>query len=157
MTDILTPARRSWNMARIRSRNTAPELMVRAVLHRQGYRFRLNVRELPGSPDLVLPRYRVAVFVHGCFWHRHESCRLAYTPKSNIAFWRTKFERNVKRDARTRAALQRSGWTVVVYWQCETGTNPDAATAADILRRMEAAVLKTDRRVRRDRLTKHTN
>ena len=106
-------------MSRIRAANTKPELIVRSILHRLGYRFRLGGRKLPGRPDVVLTRHKTAVFVHGCFWHRHRGCRLAYTPKSNVAFWLQKFSENVIRDRRVRRHLARLGWTVVVVWECQ--------------------------------------
>lgn len=98
MTDVFTPEKRSDVMSRIKGRNTKPELVVRSLLHRMGYRFRLHRTDLPGKPDIVLPRYRTVIFVHGCFWHRHKGCRLAYTPKSRMEFWSTKFESNMIRD-----------------------------------------------------------
>ncbi len=120
MTDIVDSKRRSELMARIRGRDTAPELAVRRIAHRMGLRFRLHCRDLPGRPDLVFPKHRVAVFVHGCFWHRHEGCRHASTPKSRIAFWTEKFAANVERDARKEVALKTLGWKVFVIWECET-------------------------------------
>lgn len=120
MTDRLTPAERSRNMSHIKAKNTCPELIVRSCIHRLGYRFRLHDRGLPGIPDIVLPRLRTVIFVHGCFWHRHARCRYAYTPKSRIDFWAEKFRRNVQRDRRARKALQSLGWHVVVVWECET-------------------------------------
>ena len=119
MTDRLTRERRSWNMSRIRGRDTAPEKQVRSALHRAGYRFRLHRRDLPGRPDVVLPKYRTVVFVHGCFWHRHKGCRYAYTPKSRVAFWNAKFVSNVERDRRSARELRRLGWKVVTVWECE--------------------------------------
>jgi len=119
MTDRLSRERRSWNMSRIRGKDTAPEKQVRSALHRAGYRFRLHSRTLPGRPDLVLPKYRTLVLVHGCFWHRHRDCRFAYTPKSRTAFWNAKFDANVQRDRRTARALRRLGWKVVTVWECE--------------------------------------
>ena len=119
MTDTLTPAKRSWNMSRIRSRDTAPEKAVRSLLHRLGFRFRLQAQRLPGKPDIVLARHRTAVFVHGCFWHRHPGCRDATTPGTRTAWWLAKFERNVARDTAVRAALRAAGWRVVVVWECE--------------------------------------
>jgi DNA mismatch endonuclease (patch repair protein) len=107
-------------MSRIRGRNTSPELKVRSLLHRLGYRFRVNRPDLPGTPDIVLPRYRTVVFVHGCFWHRHPGCRFAYTPKSRIAFWKKKFRENVSRDRRKRRALEKLGWNVLTIWECQT-------------------------------------
>ncbi len=117
--DDLTPEKRSWNMSRIRGRDTKPELLVRSLLHRLGYRFRLHCRDLPGTPDIVLPKYRTVIFVHGCFWHRHPGCRYAYTPKSRVEFWKDKFTANVDRDARTRRALEQAGWQVLIVWECE--------------------------------------
>lgn len=119
MTDRLSRERRSWNMSRIRDRDTEPERLVRSALHRAGYRFRLHCRDLPGRPDIVLPRYRTVVFVHGCFWHRHCGCRLAYAPKSRTAFWQAKFRSNVERDRRNARELRLLGWKVVTVWECE--------------------------------------
>lgn len=117
--DRLTREHRRWNMSRIRGRDTAPERVVRSALHRLGYRFRLHRRDLPGRPDIVLPRLSTVVFVHGCFWHRHARCRFAYTPKSNIAFWLEKFASNVDRDRRTTRQLRSEGWKVVTIWECQ--------------------------------------
>jgi DNA mismatch endonuclease, patch repair protein len=119
MADRLTKQHRSWNMSRIRGQNTAPELIVRSSLHKLGLRFRLHRRDLPGKPDIVLPRHSTAVLVHGCFWHRHAGCRFSYTPKSRIDFWQTKFASNVRRDVQVRQALADIGWRVVVIWECE--------------------------------------
>ncbi len=119
MTDLLSPEHRSWNMSRIRGKDTAPERRVRSVLHRAGYRFRLHLKTLPGHPDIVLPKYRTVVLVHGCFWHRHKGCRFAYTPKSRVAFWNAKFQANVDRDHRNARELRRLGWKVVTVWECE--------------------------------------
>ena len=119
--DSLTPEHRSWNMSRIKSRDTKPEQIVRSLVHRLGFRFRRNSGAgLPGRPDIVLPRYRTAIFVHGCFWHRHRSCRFAYTPKSRVEFWQEKFAENVSRDTRVTRKLRRDGWRVVTVWECET-------------------------------------
>ena len=120
MTDIVDSQRRSELMASIRGRDTAPELAVRRIAHRMGLRFRLHRNDLPGRPDLVFSKHRLAVFVHGCFWHRHHGCRYASTPKSRIAFWTEKFAANVARDARQEAALRALGWRVLVVWQCES-------------------------------------
>ena len=119
MADRISRAHRSWNMSRIRSKDTGPELIVRSLLHRMGYRFRLHRKDLPGRPDIVLPRYRTVVFVHGCFWHRHRDCKHAYTPKSRISFWKSKFAQNVSRDRRVRTELAAAGWNVVIVWECE--------------------------------------
>lgn len=112
--------KRSAMMARIGQRDTAPELSVRRSLHRLGYRFRLHRRDLPGRPDITLPRHRTVVFVHGCFWHRHPNCRYAYMPKSRVEFWSQKFAKNVERDARVQRELEACGWNVVTVWECET-------------------------------------
>lgn len=130
--DSLTPERRSWNMSRIKSGDTKPERLVRSLLHRMGYRFRLHRKDLPGRPDIVLPRYRRVVLVHGCYWHRHPGCRLAYTPKSNLEFWQAKFNENVRRDERQNRQLSELGWRVVTVWECET---KEPATLAERLGR----------------------
>jgi len=105
-------------MSGIRGKDTKPELIVRSFLHRAGLRFRTHAK-LPGKPDLVLPKYRTAVFVHGCFWHRHEGCRYATTPASNSAFWQEKFTSNVRRDAKVKQQLEEFGWRVLVIWACQ--------------------------------------
>lgn len=105
-------------MSGIRGQDTKPERIVRCYLHRAGLRFRLQAN-LPGKPDLVLPRYKAAVFVHGCFWHRHEGCRYSTTPKSNSAFWQKKFEQNIARDANASHLLKEMGWRVLVIWECQ--------------------------------------
>lgn len=118
--DIISKERRSWNMSRIRSKDTRPEMLVRSMLERLRYRFRVYDRNLPGKPDIVLPRRRLALFVHGCFWHRHRNCRFAYTPKSRVRFWQKKFRENVERDRLKAGALRKQGWRVRVIWECET-------------------------------------
>lgn len=120
MTDIVSPEKRSEMMSRIQGRNTAPEIAVRSLLHRMGYRFRLHRRDLPGRPDVVLPKHHVVVFVHGCFWHRHSGCRFAYTPKTRKKFWKEKFEGNIERDRKVQRELRKQDWKVVVVWECET-------------------------------------
>lgn len=119
MADTLTSERRSWNMSRIRGRDTRPELRLRSLLHRAGFRFRLHAKQLPGRPDVVLPKYRTVIFVHGCFWHRHPGCRNATIPSTRREFWQEKFDSNVSRDARNQAALEAAGWTVLTVWECE--------------------------------------
>ena len=122
MTDSVDKATRSRMMSGIRSRNTKPELIVRSFLHRSGLRFRLHAK-LPGKPDLVLPKYRTAIFVHGCFWHRHPGCRYATTPDNNAEFWKDKFESNVRRDTRANRKLEDLGWRVLVIWSCQLNEN----------------------------------
>lgn len=118
--DKISKELRSWNMSRIRARDTGPEKIVRSLLHRLGYRFRLHHKALPGSPDIVLPKHSTAIFVHGCFWHRHSRCKYAYVPKSRITFWNKKFKQNVDRDKRVRAMYRRLDWSVEIVWECET-------------------------------------
>ena len=120
MADIVDKKTRSRMMSRIRGKDTRPELKVRRFLHRAGFRFRLHAK-LPGKPDLVLPKYQTAIFVHGCFWHRHEGCRYATTPTSNTQFWQEKFEANILRDAKTKTQLEALGWRVLTLWSCELG------------------------------------
>ena len=117
--DIVSPEVRSGMMSGIRGKDTAPELKVRSFLHANGFRFRLHRKDLPGKPDIVLPKYKACVFVHGCFWHRHEGCALARLPKSKLDFWLAKLEGNRARDARKVEALKRTGWRVLVVWECE--------------------------------------
>ena len=118
MVDIVTKDVRSKMMSSIRSGNTKPEMTLRRALHKHGFRYRLHVRDLPGKPDLVFPRHKTALFVHGCFWHRHPGCRLATNPASNIEFWNAKFETNVARDRRSVSALMDASWKVGVVWEC---------------------------------------
>lgn len=118
--DILAPEQRSSLMSRIRNKDTGPEMKVRRLAHALGFRFRLHRRDLPGSPDLVFPSHRKVIFVHGCYWHRHEGCRYTYSPKSNIMFWQSKFEANVARDRRAANMLETLGWKALVIWECET-------------------------------------
>lgn len=118
--DVHNPAQRSRNMAAIRSKDTNPELMVRRVAHRLGYRFRLHRRDLPGSPDLVFPRLRKVVEVRGCYWHLHDCPYGSVTPKTNADFWQAKRSGSVKRDKENEAKLRTLGWQVLIVWECET-------------------------------------
>lgn len=119
MTDVHTPAVRSKNMRAIRSRDTKPELLVRRSLHAAGFRFRLHRTDLPGKPDIVLPKYRAVIFVHGCFWHRHTGCRFAVLPMTRRSFWQEKLGGNVARDEKQIAALEALGWKTYVIWECQ--------------------------------------
>jgi DNA mismatch endonuclease (patch repair protein) len=138
MTDFLSPKERSERMARIKGKNTRPEIALRKVLHGLGLRYRLNGGGLSGKPDLIFPRYKTVVFVHGCFWHRHLNCSIATTPKSNTAFWLEKFEKNVARDNRVTSSLQTLGWKVFIVWECEVDSTKKAHTTgkrlADLIR-----------------------
>lgn len=130
MADVHTPAQRSFNMSRIKGKDTKPEIWLRSLLHSAGFRFRLHRKDLPGRPDIVLPSSKVAVFVHGCYWHRHEGCRYTTTPSSNTQFWEQKFSRTIERDAENTVALQDAGWKVVVAWECQLRSNATEVLAA---------------------------
>ena len=110
---------RSRNMSAIKSKNTKPEIIVRKLLHSKGYRFRLHKKDLPGSPDIVLPKYKTVIFVHGCFWHRHQNCKYASNPKTRREFWEKKFKENIERDKKTQEKLQNLGWKTKIVWECE--------------------------------------
>ncbi|MEO0910814.1 MAG: very short patch repair endonuclease, partial [Pseudomonadota bacterium] len=112
------------NMSRIRGKNTKPEIVLRSLMHRAGFRYRLHDKKLPGKPDIVLAKHKTAIFVNGCYWHRHQGCPKATTPKTNTAFWTKKFEETVERDARKKSELIESGWRVITIWECELETNP---------------------------------
>ena len=118
MTDIKSPEERSRNMAAIRSKDTKPEVYLRKLLFAQGYRYRKNYKKIPGHPDIYLPKYRTAIFVHGCFWHRHQGCKYAYMPKSNIEFWKKKFQDNIERDVEVKSELGKMGIKEVIVWEC---------------------------------------
>lgn len=125
MADSLTVEKRSWNMSRIRSRDTGPERALRSMLHRAGFRFRLYDRTLPGSPDIVLKKHRTVIQVHGCYWHRHEGCKNATTPSTRADFWKAKFGATVARDERNLLALAKLGWNTIVVWECDLNKHPD--------------------------------
>lgn len=132
MADIFSSSKRSQIMAGIKGKDTEPEKAVRSLLHRMGYRFRIHKKDLPGIPDIVLPSYKKAIFVHGCFWHGHSSCRRASLPTSNILFWRKKIEGNKKRDLLVRRKLKVLGWNSIIVWQCQIKSDP-----VKIARRLE--------------------
>lgn len=120
MPDIMSPEARSERMARVRSKDSKPEKRVRSQLHRMGYRFRLHSSDLPGHPDIVMPKHRKVILMHGCYWHRHGPCRPLVIPVNNSESWRRKFENTVERDKRNTAQLREQGWSVLVVWECET-------------------------------------
>lgn len=117
--DRISPEERSRIMSHIRSKDTKPEKRLRSLLHRLGFRFRLHRKDLPGTPDIVLPKYRTVIFVHGCFWHQHPGCKKATLPRSNVEFWKNKLEKNIERDKEVEKKLIETGWNVIVIWECE--------------------------------------
>ena len=134
MSDVLTPEQRHRNMAAIHSVSTKPELKLRNALWHLGFRYKVNDKRLPGKPDIVLPKYRTAIFVHGCFWHRHLGCKYAYTPKTRVEFWHKKFDDNVRRDAVVTEELQKQGIKQLIIWECTINRmKKDAEFEADIL------------------------
>lgn len=137
MADRITPERRSWNMSCIRAKDTRPERRLRSLLHQAGFRYRLHHAGLPGKPDLVLPRYRTVIFVHGCYWHRHPGCKNTTTPRTRTDFWLAKFEGTVERDKRVTQELKSLGWRVITIWECELERDADA-----IVRRIRRLLTK---------------
>ena len=136
MSDSLSREKRSWNMSRIKGKDTSIEIMVRKYLFRRGFRYRKNVSGMPGKPDIVLPKYHTVIFVHGCFWHRHSGCKFAYSPKTRIDYWQTKFNANVRNDQKNIQLLKADGWNVLVLWECDIRKNFETT--------MENAVLKIE-------------
>lgn len=132
MADVVDANTRSRMMASIRGKNTTPEVRLRKALHRAGFRFRLHGAKLPGKPDIVLAKHRAAIFVHGCFWHRHAGCRNSSVPKSNADFWEAKFARNVERDAANIEALVSSGWRVCIVWECAIRQRGEQAVGTEV-------------------------
>lgn len=133
MADRISPEKRSWNMSRIKGKDTSIEVKVRKYLFAQGFRFRKNDRRLPGTPDIVLPKYRTVIFVHGCYWHRHEGCKYAYTPKTRTEFWQAKFDKNVENDRKNKELLEAAGWHVITLWECDIKHRFDETMAAAVL------------------------
>lgn len=126
MSDVFSPEKRSQIMAKIRSKNTKIELLVRKWLFSSGYRFRVNDKRYPGTPDIVLPKYKTALFIHGCFWHQHEGCKKSHIPKSNIEYWTNKLNKNVERDKIKINQLNEMGWRVIIIWECELISDPQS-------------------------------
>lgn len=137
MADVHTPEQRSYNMSRIRGKNTKPEELVRKYLFAQGFRYRKNDARLPGKPDIVLPKYKTVIFVNGCFWHAHEGCKYFVWPKNNADFWKKKIESNVARDIKNYQSLQNLGWTVLTIWECELKKNRLEETLEGILAQLK--------------------
>lgn len=119
MADVHSKETRSYNMSRIKSKNTKPEMLVRQFLHKNGFRYRLHVKTLPGKPDIVLPKYKTVIFIHGCFWHGHEGCRYYVVPKTRTEWWLNKIQGNATNDTKTEVLLKESGWKIIKIWECE--------------------------------------
>ncbi|WP_127132930.1 very short patch repair endonuclease [Pseudoflavitalea rhizosphaerae] len=132
MADVHDKATRSFNMSRIKSKNTKPELLVRKFLHSKGFRYKLNDKTLPGKPDLVLPKYNAIIFIHGCFWHGHEGCRYFVVPKTRTEWWLNKIEINTANDQKAIGALIKQGWKVITIWECELKTNTIESTLSNL-------------------------
>lgn len=139
MVDTISKQKRSTVMSRIKSKNTQPEIIVRKLLHGAGFRYRLHNQKLPGKPDLVLKKYRLCIFVHGCFWHAHESCKLAHAPKSRIEYWQNKLNKNVYRDKQNITRLIDQGWRVAVVWECYTRYTADEEMKSSLTQAIEGS------------------
>lgn len=143
--DIVSPEQRSRNMSAVRSRDTGPEVYLRKLLYHSGFRYRKNAKDIFGHPDIWLPKYRTAVFVHGCFWHRHEGCRMAYTPKTRTDFWNRKFEANVRRDREVLGHLTKQGIRCTIVWECEIRLmRKDAEAESAVLSRLIREITAPD-------------
>ena len=140
MADIISPKQRSLLMSSIKSKNTKPELIIRSALHNLGFRFRLHNKKLPGNPDLVLAKYHAAIFIHGCFWHKHEYCKVSHIPKTRTKFWTEKFDKNTKRDQKALYELKRKGWRTAWIWECSLSNKGNIRTTIEEL----AAWIKSD-------------
>ena len=135
MTDVINKATRSRMMAGMKGKNTVPELVLRQAMHKRGFRFRLHVKQLLGRPDLLFPKYKAAVFVHGCFWHRHRNCRYAKTPATRIEFWQTKFAANVAGNSAAVVWLTKNGWRIAILWECKLRNSNSCQVASNSLSR----------------------
>ncbi|XZF13037.1 very short patch repair endonuclease [Chitinophagaceae bacterium MMS25-I14] len=123
MTDVHSKETRSYNMSRIKGKDTKPEMLVRRFLHAQGFRYRLHVKDLPGKPDIVLPKYKTVIFVHGCFWHGHGGCKYYVVPKTRTDWWLAKINKNIENDQKAMLALQEQGWKIIILWECDLKAN----------------------------------
>lgn len=142
MADLYPKEKRSYLMSRIRSQNTRPEMIVRKFLFSKGFRYRVNVKKLPGSPDIVLRKYRTVLFIHGCFWHGHENCKIAHIPKTRTEWWKKKINRNIERDGNTRAELKKMGWRTMVVWECQLAPKQRASTLQGIVDLLDKVYLE---------------
>lgn len=141
MADVHDKATRSYNMSRVKSKNTKPELVVRKFLHANGFRYRLHVKDLPGKPDIVLPKYKTVIFVHGCFWHGHKGCKYYVVPKTKTEWWLNKINTNITNDKKAIAALKKDGWKIITLWECDLKTNKIDNTLPKLLRDLKTNVI----------------
>ena len=145
MADVHTVEIRSYNMSRIKSKNTKPEILVRGFLHKAGYRFRLHKKDLPGKPDIVLPKHKAVVLVHGCFWHGHKSCKYYRLPKTRTDWWELKVKNNILRDKKNSAELEKAGWKLITIWECELKPKVRQVTLENLLSQLvDNAEIKAD-------------
>lgn len=142
MTDVHSQKTRSYNMSRIRAKDTKPELLVRKYLFSKGFRYRVNVKTLPGKPDIVLPKYKTVIFIHGCFWHGHEGCRYFVIPKTRTEWWTEKIRKNKERDALKHSTLRQSGWNIMTIWECQLRADKRAKTLEGILLLLQKTYLE---------------
>ena len=138
MADVHSKATRSYNMGRIKAKNTGPEMLVRSFLHAQGYRYRLHDKKLPGKPDIILPKYKTLLFINGCFWHGHANCKYYKEPQTRTDWWLTKINGNIARDAHAQAALLHAGWRVIVIWECDLKPQKQQATLQQLVKNILA-------------------
>ena len=138
MTDVHEPEVRSYNMSRIRSKDTKPELIVRKFLFRNGFRYRLHVKNLPGKPDIVLPKYQTVIFIHGCFWHGHHNCKFAAIPKTRTDWWMNKIQHNNERDTKNNLELKLKGWNVISIFECELLKIHDSRIMEELIRKLKS-------------------
>lgn len=142
MTDVHSKETRSYNMSRIRAKDTKPELLVRKYLFSKGVRYRVNVKDLPGKPDIVLPKYKTIIFIHGCFWHGHEGCRYFVIPKTRTEWWTEKIQKNQERDQQEHDALRQAGWNIMTIWECQLKPQKQSATLENILSLLQKTYLE---------------
>lgn len=145
MADVHEPEVRSYNMSQIQGKDTKPEMLVRKFLHSNGFRYRLHVKDLPGKPDLVLPKYNSVIFVHGCFWHAHEGCKYFKIPKTRTEWWKEKLYGNKERDEQNIEKLEKKGWNVIVVWGCELKSGYKKKTLKKLMNELEREINKPDR------------
>jgi DNA mismatch endonuclease (patch repair protein) len=140
MADVHSKATRSYNMSRIRSKDTKPEMLVRRFLHKNGFRYRLHVKDMPGKPDIVLPKYKTVIFVHGCFWHGHEGCKYYVVPKTRTEWWLHKIGNNITNDAKAERLLKAGGWNVIKVWECELKPAKISETLASLIIKLHLTI-----------------